>query len=110
MDTLSFMYTILRTDAFDAWLSGLKDQKAKARILVRVRSAERGNFGDCKPVGGKVSEMRIDVGPGYRVYFMRRGSVIYVLLCGGEKSSQARDIKRAQAMAAHLEEARLGEE
>lgn len=110
MDTFRFMYTILRTDVFDAWLSGLRDHKAKARILVRIRSAERGHWGDCKPVGDKVSEMRIDVGPGYRVYVTRRGSVVYVLLCGGDKSTQARDIRRAKDIAAGLDDALPGEE
>lgn len=98
------MNTIHRTDGFDAWLSGLKDHKAKARILVRIRAAERGNFGDCKPVGDTVSELRIDVGPGYRVYFTRIGTVVYLLLCGGNKSTQSRDIARAKDMARRLRE------
>jgi putative addiction module killer protein len=74
------MNTILRTDTFDAWLSKLKDPRAKARIIKRVRSAERGNLGDCEPVSAGVSEMRIHFGPGYRVYFMRIGKVVYLLL------------------------------
>ena len=79
------MYTITRTDAFDAWLSKLKDARGKARIIERIRSAERGNFGDCESVDEGVSEMRIHFGPGYRVYFARSGEVVYVLLCGGTK-------------------------
>ena len=71
------MNTFLRTDDFDAWLSGLKDNVARARIVHRIRSAEYGNFGDCETVGEGVSEMRIHVGPGYRAYYTRRGAVIY---------------------------------
>jgi putative addiction module killer protein len=93
------MNTFLRTDEFDAWLSALKDKIGRARIAQRIRSAEHGNFGDCEPVGDGVSEMRIHVGPGYRVYYTRRGDVIYLLLLGGDKSSQKRDIKRAIEMA-----------
>ena len=74
-----------------------------ARIVHRIRSAEHGNFGDCEPVGDGVSEMRIHFGPGYRVYFTRRGEVIYLLLLGGDKSSQKRDIKRAIEMARALD-------
>jgi putative addiction module killer protein len=96
------MNTFYRTDRFDRWLAGLKDHKAKARIAQRIRSAEYGNFGDCKPVGGGVFEMRVHVGPGYRVYYTRRGDVVYVLLCGGDKSSQSKDIARAIDIAAEL--------
>ena len=92
------MNTFLRTDDFDAWLSGLKDNVARARIAHRIRSAEYGNFGDCEPVGEGVSEMRIHVGPGYRAYYTRRGAVIYLLLLGGDKSSQKRDIRAAKAI------------
>jgi putative addiction module killer protein len=92
------MNTFLATDEFNAWLSALRDPVAKARIAIRIRSAEQGNFGDCEPVGDGVSEMRIHVGAGYRAYYTRRGSVVYLLLCGGDKSSQKRDIKRAKAM------------
>lgn len=96
------MNTVLRTAAFDAWLTRLKDPIGKARIVERIRSAERGRLGDCKPVGQGVSEMRIHAGPGYRVYFTRTGSVVYVLLCGGDKGTQERDIRKAVAMAEHL--------
>jgi len=98
------MNTLLKTDEFDGWFRGLRDAKAKARIVARIRSAEHGNFGDCKPVGDGVSEMRIDVGPGYRVYFTRRGSVVYLLLLGGDKATQTADIAKAKTLAAELEE------
>lgn len=101
-DTFPLVNTILRTAAFDRWLTRLRDPTGKARIVERIRSAERGQFGDCKPVGQSVSEMRIHVGPGYRVYFTRTGSVVYVLLCGGGKSTQRRDIAKAVALAERL--------
>lgn len=97
------MNTFLRSDEFDAWLSGLKDRVGRARIIHRIRSAEQGNFGDCEPVGEGISEMRIHAGPGYRAYFTRRAEVIYLLLLGGDKSSQKRDIKRAISMAQALD-------
>lgn len=93
------MNSVLRTEVFDAWLSQLKDPVGKARIIERIRSLERGHFGDCKSVGGHVSEMRIPFGPGYRVYFTRIGDMVYVLLCGGTKRGQQRDINRAVDMA-----------
>lgn len=93
------MNSFQRSDEFDAWLTALKDKLGRARIVHRIRSAEFGNFGDCGPVGEGVSEMRIHFGPGYRVYFTRRGEVVYLLLLGGDKSSQKRDIKRAIEMA-----------
>ncbi len=98
------MYTIVRTADFDAWLSKLKDARGKARIVERIRSAERGNFGDCEPVGNGVVEMRIHFGPGYRVYFTRASEVVYVLLCGGTKRGQQRDIAKAHEMAQLLKE------
>jgi len=98
------MNTIIRTGVFDAWLSKLKDVRAKARIILRIRSAERGNFGDCESVGAGVSEMRIHFGPGYRVYFTRVGDVVYTLLRGGTKSSQKRDIVKAKELARLLKE------
>ena len=87
---------------FKDWLFSLRDVKAKARILARIRSAEFGNLGDCAPVGEGVSEMRIHYGPGYRLYFKRRGDVVYLLLAGGDKSSQKRDIAAALKMATSL--------
>lgn len=93
------MNTFLRSDEFDAWLTSLKDTTGRARIIHRVRAAEHGNFGDCEFVGEGVFEMRVHFGPGYRIYFTRRGSVVYLLLLGGDKSSQKRDIKRAIDMA-----------
>ncbi|MCP4216369.1 MAG: type II toxin-antitoxin system RelE/ParE family toxin, partial [bacterium] len=77
--------------------------RGKARIVERIRSAERGNFGDCKAVGQGVSEMRIHYGPGYRVYFTRTGNVVYILLCGGTKQRQQRDIAKAQQIAETIE-------
>ncbi len=92
------MNTIDHTPQFDAWLDALTDSDARAAVARRVQRAERGNFGDCKPVGEGVSEMRIDYGPGYRVYYARKGAVVYVLLIGGDKQSQQRDIARAKAL------------
>jgi putative addiction module killer protein len=94
--------TFVRSSDFDAWLSNLADQKAKARILARLRSATFGNFGDCEPVGEGVSEMRIHVGGGYRIYYTRTGSTVYVLLVGGGKASQAKDIRKAKTIAREL--------
>ncbi|MDE1987403.1 MAG: type II toxin-antitoxin system RelE/ParE family toxin [Alphaproteobacteria bacterium] len=98
------MNTFVRSSEFDAWLAALTDLKAKARVLARLRSATLGNFGDCEPVGEGVSEMRIHVGQGYRVYFVRTGTTIYVLLVGGDKSTQKQDIARAKKMARALKE------
>ena len=103
LDTLNHMITFHRSDEFDTWLAALKDKTGRARIVLRIRSAEHGNFGDCEPVGEGVSEMRIHFGPGYRVYYTRRGEVLYLLLVGGNKSSQKRDIKRAIEMARGLD-------
>lgn len=97
------MYTVQQTETFVRWLTALRDHQAKARIVARVRRAGLGNLGNVKPVGAGVSKMRIDIGPGYRVYFVRRHESVILLLCGGDKSSQARDIKRAIAMADDLE-------
>ncbi len=98
------MYTVLRTQEFDKWLTSLRDAKGKARVVARIRSAELGNLGDVEPVGEGVSEMRIHYGPGYRVYFKKNGTLLIILLLGGDKSSQKRDIKKAQAIAARLKE------
>ena len=97
------MLEIVRSSTFDKWLANLKDIRAKARIAVRVDRLAQGNPGDVKPVGGGLSELRINYGPGYRVYFMRRRRVTIVLLCGGDKSTQAADIERATAIAAEWE-------
>jgi putative addiction module killer protein len=94
--------SLIATPEFEQWLVELRDAKGKARILSRMDSAALGNFGDCEAVGGGVSEMRIHFGPGYRVYFTRRGTFVYVLLIGGDKSTQKRDIKRAHQMAREL--------
>jgi len=99
------MTTITRSSDFDAWLAALSDQIAKARILARIRSASLGNFGDCEPVGEGVSEMRIHVGKGYRVYFTRIGATVYILLTGGDKSTQKQDIAHAKTMARKIKDA-----
>src|SRR5450756_920736 len=96
-----------KSDEFDAWLVGLKDHVGKAQIALRLDRAVKGNFGDCEPVGEGVSEMRIHYGPGYRVYFTRRDSVVYLLLLGGDKSTQKRDIKHAIEMANTLPEDKI---
>ncbi len=90
---------VRQTDVFVDWFATLRDRQARARITIRIRRLSLGNPGDVKPVGGGVSEMRIDYGPGYRIYFVQRGATIVVLLCGGDKRSQDRDIVRAQALA-----------
>ncbi len=100
------MNTIIRSSEFDGWLSALADHKAKARVLARITAAKLGNFGDSEPVGEGVSEMRIHVGAGYRVYFTRTDLTVYFLLTGGDKSSQKRDITRAKTMAQALNEAK----
>ena len=90
------MNTLLRTSEFDDWLRNLRNTKARSRVIPRIDSAIYGNFGDCKALGGGVSEMRIDLGPGYRVYFARWGETKYVLLMGGDKSTQSADIRCAR--------------
>lgn len=98
------MNTFVRSSVFSDWLNDLKDPKAKARILHRLSQASLGNFGDCEPVGEGISEMRIHYGPGFRVYLTRHGTAVFVLLCGGDKSSQRRDIAKAKRMAKELKE------
>lgn len=96
------MNTIQTTEVFDVWFGGLKDRQAMRRVQVRIDRAEDGNFGDCAPVGEDVSEMRIHYGPGYRVYFVQRGMEIVILLAGGDKSTQAKDINTALEIARQL--------
>ncbi len=94
---------IRQTRDFAVWRAGLKDQAARKRIGARIDRLAFGHFGDAKPVGGGVSELRLDFGPGYRLYFARRGAVLIVLLCGGDKSTQARDIAKARRLALELD-------
>lgn len=96
------MIEIRQTAIFSRWLGGLRDRTARARILVRIDRLALGNPGDVKPVGGGVSELRIAYGPGYRVYFTRKGEAVVLLLCGGDKGSQKRDIAEALAIAGEL--------
>ena len=96
------MVEVRQTDVFTDWFAGLRDREARARITVRIRRLSLGNPGDVKPVGGGVSEMRIDYGPGYRVYFVGRGDTVVVLLCGGDKRNQDRDIARALELAQEI--------
>lgn len=96
------MNTIYTTSVFDVWFASLRDQQAVRRIQARIDRAEDGNFGDVAPVGEGVSEMRIHHGPGYRVYFTKRGIEIVILLAGGDKSTQSKDIKAALALARQL--------
>ncbi|WP_237482637.1 type II toxin-antitoxin system RelE/ParE family toxin [Lichenibacterium dinghuense] len=96
------MVEVRSTPTFVAWLDALADITARSRIAKRIARFEVGLFGDVKSVGGGVSEVRVDYGPGYRVYFTRRGAEVVILLCGGDKGSQARDIARAQSMVLDL--------
>lgn len=96
--------TVRLTEEFQRWLDELADKRAQVRIAARLRLAEAGNLGDWASVGGEVSEMRVHFGPGYRLYFTRRGGVLVIMLAGGAKSTQARDIKRARRIAAELGE------
>ncbi len=98
------MIEIRETDFYHEWFETLKDKRAKARIDIRIRRVSLGNYGDVRPVGKGVSELRIDYGPDYRVYFIRRGNIVVILLCGGDKSTQATDIRRAQELAEALDE------
>jgi len=96
------MVEIRKTETFIKWLDGLRDIQARSRILVRVERLAAGNPGDVKPVGEGVSELRIDYGPGYRVYFVKRGQEVIILLAGGDKRTQAKDIKTAIRFAQNL--------
>ena len=92
------MYQLQSTDVFDDWLRALQDRKGRARILARLESVQLGNLGDVKSVGAGVRELRIHFGPGYRIYFAQKGKIVLLLLCGGDKSTQARDIAKAQRL------------
>lgn len=97
------MLEVYTTEEFDAWFGKLRDRKARARIQARIDRIELGNFGDVQPVGEGISELRIFYGPGYRVYFTTQSSLVIVLLVGGNKSSQDKDIERAKRLAQELE-------
>jgi len=96
------MVELRKTEIFARWLDGLDDVRARARILVRIERLSMGNPGDVKPVGEGVSEMRIDYGPGYRVYYKRHGRFLVILLAGGDKRTQAQDVKTALRLARNL--------
>ncbi len=98
MDTMK-IFQLEQTSLFSRWLAGMKDYRAKAAIVLRLKQVAVGQWGDVKSVGGGVSELRWHIGPGYRVYFIRQGDHIVLLLAGGDKSSQARDIAKAKALA-----------
>lgn len=95
-------YQVVKSDRFLNWLNRLRDKRAQAQILVRIDRVEEGNFGDNRTVGGGVSELRVNVGQGYRIYYTIRQRRVIFLLCGGDKASQQRDIRRAQQMAREL--------
>ncbi len=96
------MFSVRQTEEFVDWLDAVKDKRARVRIAARLRRVEAGNLGDWQPIEGNVSELRVDYGPGYRLYFTRRGSIIVVILNAGDKSSQKRDIRRALKLSAEL--------
>lgn len=96
------MLEVRRTEQFDVWLRSLRDLAGKMRIIKRIERAAAGNMGDVAPVGDGVMEMRLFFGPGYRLYFVRRGERLVILLCGGDKASQSNDIERAKAIAREL--------
>ena len=94
------MVEIIKSDTFDRWLRKLRDPQARARVEMRIRRLGLGNPGDVQPIGERLSEMRIDHGPGYRVYYMQQGGALVILLCGGDKRTQQKDIVRAKEIAA----------
>lgn len=98
------MIEIRQTDVYARWIEKLRDRQAKVRIAIRIRRLSLGNPGDARPVGGGVSELRIDYGPGYRVYFLKQGESLVILLAGGDKSSQPGDIAKARELARILSE------
>ena len=101
---MEYIYQVRQTDQFVEWYGNLRDNRARKRIQARIDLLELGNPGDCKTIGFGVYEMRIHFGPGYRVYFMRRDKAVYLLLAGGDKRSQKRDIAAAVEMAKHERE------
>lgn len=96
------MIEIRKTETYAKWLNGLRDVRARARILVRIERLATGNPGDVRPIGEGVSELRIDYGPGYRMYFTKHGQAVVILLAGGDKRTQAKDIKTALSLARNL--------
>lgn len=100
------MIEVRETEDFARWFRRIRDPQLRARILVRIRRLSLGNPGDVRPVGSGVSELRIDYGPGYRIYVLSRGTVLVILLAGGEKSTQQQDIERAKELAADIRRSR----
>ena len=101
-DTFGALIEVRQTETFSGWFDSLRDRRARARINVRIRRLSLGNPGDVRPVGQGVSELRIDYGPGYRVYFVQHGRALVILLAGGDKSTQAADIRSALKLAREL--------
>ncbi|NTW68736.1 MAG: type II toxin-antitoxin system RelE/ParE family toxin [Chlorobiaceae bacterium] len=101
---MSEIITIKATGVFERWLKSLKNMTARSKILARIKSAGKGNFGDCKPVGEDVSEMRIHGRSGYRIYYIQHGLTVYILLVGGNKATQKHDIIRAKELAREIKE------
>src|ERR1039457_4972002 len=102
MGYIRSMIEVRQTEEFSRWVSRLRDAKAVARIVARIRRMEFGNLGDSKSLRGGLMEMRIDYGSGYRVYYVRRGAEVVILLCAGDKRTQQQDIKRARELAERL--------
>ena len=100
---MEHMISVCQTETFQKWFEGLRDRQAQKHILVRIGRLERGNFGDVKPVGGGISELRVNYGPGYRLYLIRREQEVVLLLCGGDKDSQVRDIRAAKQLVKETE-------
>lgn len=98
------MFRLLRTAEFDAWMAGLSDRVALRQIAARLDRLAQGHWGDAKPVGGEVTELRVHTGPAYRLYCWQEGELLVVLLCGGDESRQRRDVARAQALVKDLKE------
>lgn len=93
------MIEVKVSETFDKWLKGLRDRQGRARIVDRIERLAGGNFGDCKPIGGGLSELRLNFGPGYRIYYRQDADTLVILLCGGDKASQSRDIRKARKIA-----------